>query len=433
MAKKLELGNAARLLENTIESINNMESKDNFKLRDIPVDQIEYNDKNFYEVKEFESLKNDISENGLYHNLMVQKIEENKYRLLSGERRLRAILELGWAKAPCKIIENLSDIDAQIMLIRANDTSRVINTEDKLEQIKRIEELVEAKRRAGQKIEGTKRDEVSKMAGVSGRQYDRLKSLEKLIPEIMAMVKDGLLGESSAMQFANMDKETQKSIYKTLIDQGGKISREQAIDIKKNIGDELKKKDSEIERLQDENKRLSGSNMKLQDDIKQVHDDIKKSVNEASILKSEMAKKEGEIQTALNDLQGERKKTNPDKSHIEALEKTLKSLNDDKSIIDRQIADYQDQIENLNREKSDLQEKLLNVDKEMAENPNPWIEKNVAIGIKLHQLMSSVRSVTTDMFDIKNMENGFITDKNKAAMRSVLEFINSKFDIALED
>lgn len=433
MAKRLELGNTAKLLENTVENINNMESRDNFKLREIPIEQIEFNEQNFYEVKEFEKLKADIADNGLYHNLMVQKIGENKYKLLSGERRLRAVTELGWQKAPCKIVENLSDIDAQIMLIRANDTSREINTEEKMEQIKRIEELYEAKKRAGQKLEGTKRDEVSKLAGISGRQYDRLKSLDKLIPEILNMVKDGLLGESSAIQFANMDKETQKSVYRTLMEQGGKVNREQAIEIKKNYDDELSRKNKEIEKLKKENKQLSDSNLKLQGDNEQVQNDIKKALNETSSLKSEMNKKEGEIQTALSDLQAERKKSNPNKKHMEDLENNLKTLNAEKDNINGKISDYENEIEKLIKEKAEIQEKLLNAGKEKADNPSPTIEKNIEISLKLKSVESQLSSIFSDVFGLRNDMGGFLTDRNKQHIERIVKFLNEEYALAIEE
>ena len=60
----------------------------------IQINNIEFNKNNDYANEDsFESVKdlaNDIQRNGLLHNIVVSLTPEGRYKLLSGERRLRA-------------------------------------------------------------------------------------------------------------------------------------------------------------------------------------------------------------------------------------------------------------------------------------------------------------------------------------------------------
>lgn len=54
-------------------------------------------------------LKNSIIQNGLIQPITVRKISENKYQLVSGERRLRASIEIGVNEITAYILENVTD------------------------------------------------------------------------------------------------------------------------------------------------------------------------------------------------------------------------------------------------------------------------------------------------------------------------------------
>lgn len=56
-------------------------------------------------------LKNSISEKGLIQPITVRKMADDTYQLIAGERRLRAVAELGYEAIPAYIIEVKSDED----------------------------------------------------------------------------------------------------------------------------------------------------------------------------------------------------------------------------------------------------------------------------------------------------------------------------------
>lgn len=81
---------------------------DNIKM--IKIADIETNAENFYSLPDIEELAEDIDRKGLIHSLAVAKISSEKYKLISGHRRLTAIkllIENGkWNNetVPCYVI-----------------------------------------------------------------------------------------------------------------------------------------------------------------------------------------------------------------------------------------------------------------------------------------------------------------------------------------
>lgn len=81
---------------------------DNIKM--IKIADIETNAENFYSLPDIEELAEDIDRKGLIHSLAVAKISSDKYKLISGHRRLTAIkllIENGkWNNetVPCYVI-----------------------------------------------------------------------------------------------------------------------------------------------------------------------------------------------------------------------------------------------------------------------------------------------------------------------------------------
>jgi ParB family chromosome partitioning protein len=74
----------------------------------IPVDQIvpnPYQPRASFDADALEELKKSILENGLIQPITVSRIEENRYQLVSGERRLRSCKDIGYREIPAYIIK----------------------------------------------------------------------------------------------------------------------------------------------------------------------------------------------------------------------------------------------------------------------------------------------------------------------------------------
>jgi ParB family chromosome partitioning protein len=81
-------------------------------LAKVPIDAVSPNPfqpRMHFDIEAFEELKKSILSNGLIQPITVRRISPYKYQLISGERRLKACLEIGYREIPAYIIKVDSD------------------------------------------------------------------------------------------------------------------------------------------------------------------------------------------------------------------------------------------------------------------------------------------------------------------------------------
>lgn len=184
--------------------------------------------KNFYGIREIEELAESIKENGLMHNLVVRMMENGTYEIISGERRFRALRSLGYKKIPCQIKENLSDLDAELMLIQANAAQRELTPIEKMEGIKRLEDIYKKKRGNGEKLQGKTRDLIGKDLGLSGVQVGRYQKVDKdLIPDLKEKLDKDEITLTQAHTLSSLSESEQKIIHEEIKDLNPKESKEE--------------------------------------------------------------------------------------------------------------------------------------------------------------------------------------------------------------
>ncbi|MCE9677453.1 ParB/RepB/Spo0J family partition protein [Paraclostridium bifermentans] len=280
MAKKFSIseGMLSGISKNT-EKVSTLEAKENFKFEYIDIEKIRKNKNNFYEITDIDELVEDISINGLNHNLVVRPIENELYELISGERRytaLNKLVERGedkFKKVPCKI-SDLNDLDSEIVLIQANAQSRELSDADKLKQIERLTELYNIKKSKGEKV-GKIRDKIAKDTGLSPAQVGRYSAISKgLIKELKDVLEKGNLSISNASEFAVLSEENQRLILSVIKNE---------ISISKNEANELKNKFKKIEKdkedlLNKEEKYISEIK-NLKDKNENTRKNINKEIN----------------------------------------------------------------------------------------------------------------------------------------------------------
>lgn len=169
---------------------------------------------------EIEELALSIKVNGLLHNFVVVPDTEDigMYRLISGERRWRAIgtftkdeLKKNFPMGlPSKIEkQSIDEIDEEIRLREAN-RQRDYTQEQIRENILRLIELY--------KIKGTNEDNpnfakmVAEKTGLSERQTQKYINTERLIPELNELFKVGKLSLTHADNFSKLNESSQKYI-----------------------------------------------------------------------------------------------------------------------------------------------------------------------------------------------------------------------------
>lgn len=433
MAKKFSIseGMLNGISKNT-EKVATLEAKENFKIEYIDIDKIIRNEKNFYEINNIDDLVEDISINGLNHNLVVRPADKGLYELISGERRYTALKELvnkgeeRFKKVPCKI-SNLNDLDSEIVLIQANAQSRELSETDKLKQVQRLTELYNKKKKKGEKV-GKIRDIISKDTGLSPTQVGRYSTInKKLIPELKSVLEQGNLSIANASEFAVLSEENQKIIL-NIIQNEVSISKSEANELK----NKFKKIEEEKQSLIRKEEEYINEIHKLKNENENVIKDIDAEINK---IKSELEDKYSYDNEGF-------------KNEIEIQEQRLQKLEDDKFVLEKEKESL---LKKLNSSNIDIEKKTNEKSKEIAlkfENDKKHIEKEnkklknqlselkkdenkIALNQELKIRLKTVRQEMGKVVGL--MANNIIMDeltlKEVNNLKDELEFLNKQIEL----
>lgn len=187
----------------------------------LPIDNLDSDAGNFYELTGIDALADNISVAGLQQPIRVRAGQEpGRYTIVSGHRRMAACRKLAednpeaWREVPC-IIETDSASPAlqQLRLIYANKDTRQRTSHDISVEATQVEELLCKLQKEGFKFPGRMRDHVAEAVGASKTKLARLKVIrDKLIPEWAAFWTNNKLPESTAYVLAQADPEYQRQI-----------------------------------------------------------------------------------------------------------------------------------------------------------------------------------------------------------------------------
>ena len=372
MSKKFSISQGMlNSVSQNVKKANELEAKNNFNVQYIDIKDIERNKKNFYEIVNVDELAEDIKMNGLNHNLVVRKLDNGKYELISGERRYTALTQLVeqgneiFALVPCKVIE-ANDIDSEIILIQANAQTRELTEIEKLEQVKRLTELYKTKKKNGEKVPGKIREIIANDLKLSPTQVGRYERINKnLIPELKEILENGNLTIANASEFSSLSEANQKVILE-IINNKVEISKEEATELKVKLkkleqekADELKRleneklveirkieneKSVEIRRIENEKDEALRSKKLISDEVLRLKSELDKSEN----------KSEEEIKELENQLREELKK-DLDNKYLSEIENIKNEANSNKEEKER----YRKELEEMkakskeNKDKSD--------------------------------------------------------------------------------
>ena len=199
----------------------------------------------------FEDLKRSIEEYGIQHNLVVQEMDNGKFRILSGHQRVKACDKLyekteneKYRNFPCKVYEKgkLSEEDARLIVIFTNTAQRGdLSLEDRVRSVDELTKLEKAKSfyGSGKDVKKT----VSKILRVSRSAVFRLQNLSSLDKDLLAIcgnksegkeisVREGevLSKLTSAQQEHIKDKEYYKDLTSSRLSALKNLSAEASTD-----------------------------------------------------------------------------------------------------------------------------------------------------------------------------------------------------------
>lgn len=234
-------------LKGLANKINGVEEKSSF-IKELDINTLVPSQNNFYGIREIEELAASIKENGLMHNLVVRKKDDETYEIISGERRYRALKNLNYEKVPCQVKE-INDLDAEIMLIQANVEQRELLPTEKMEGIKRLKAIYEQKKANGEQLpKGKTRDLIGQDMKLSGVQVGRYMKVEKdLSKPLKKKLDNGEITLTQATTLSSLDREEQKIIHEQIKNLDVKEAKEEVETLINGIKQPIaNKKDKEL-------------------------------------------------------------------------------------------------------------------------------------------------------------------------------------------
>lgn len=205
--------------------------------------KIYVNEKNLYGIRGIEEMANSMAVSDNIPPLVVTPIENGKYKLISGERRLSAVLlreqrgEIENPKVPCFIREiqpigPLSAEQSEMMLLILENAHRDKTPLEKLNEIKAMEPMarkIYADERAKGNIKGSFRSFFAEsVLNMSEASVKRLKALDRLIPDAKDALEDGRISQSVSVELSKKSEEEQRQFLARL-ENGESIESGQAI------------------------------------------------------------------------------------------------------------------------------------------------------------------------------------------------------------
>lgn len=200
------------------------EMTDDFTLKKIPAEKLHPSEKNFYELDpvEIKALKETIELVGVQENLVVKKINAGEnvgdYEIIAGHKRHSAVTELlaeGKAVSsllPCKVESDADGVKNELILIFTNSTQRERSDYCKMQEIKRVRELLEEYSNYNN-MPGRKRDIIAGILNTSKSTIGRLDNIShNIIPEFLEEYKAGKISTTVANEIAGATLEEQRKV-----------------------------------------------------------------------------------------------------------------------------------------------------------------------------------------------------------------------------
>ena len=158
-----------------------------------------------FDKEKLSELSNSISRNGILQPLIVQKINENTYELIAGERRLRAANLAALTTVPC-LIKEVKPKDAAVIGLVENVQRSQLNS---IDEANAYSKLIDDHNL-------TPKD-LSLLVGKSRSYVSNLLRLSKLSEKVRQSIKDEIVTMGQIKPLINLDQKTQEKILLEII------------------------------------------------------------------------------------------------------------------------------------------------------------------------------------------------------------------------
>lgn len=183
-------------------------------VRHIPVADITINPlqpRRTFDENELKDLQESIAKNGILQPLVVRRLDNDKFELIAGERRLRSAKALKWDKVPCVIRKDVSSDQSRLVFALVENIQR--------ENLNPIEEALAYKQL--NEDYGLTHEEIGQRVGKTRVGVTNIVRVLQLPAEIQRGMVEGkiTMGHAKAILMIP-DPEKQIRFYHHLVDEG---------------------------------------------------------------------------------------------------------------------------------------------------------------------------------------------------------------------
>ena len=306
MAKKLKTDGVAQKI-GIINDASKQDKKEEEVTNFIPIDSIVFNQDNIFNLDDsdesIQELAENIKEHGLLHNIVVVETEPNKYLLISGERRTKAMKYLGEKTIKATIKHNASELEVLKMLFFANSETREYTIEEKVQIIKGFTEKLKRFENTSEKESAQKfKQYVAQAFNINERQAYKLISISnELIEPLKASLFADVIGINTAASLAQLPEEYQKysvEIIDTASKNGDKKFVEgQAEDFAKRTKNIISKANTSLAKQHTSRMYYDTKLAQAQDDLAKANLELKASDSENN---QELVDKKNKAENAIS-------------------------------------------------------------------------------------------------------------------------------------
>lgn len=234
----------------------------------VPIDSIEvnqYQPRTSFDEESLQELAASIREHGILHPMIVRPLDNDRYELIVGERRLRACKMLGWEKVPV-IVRRMDNRGAAELALIENLQREDLN----------CIEIAEGYRRLLDEF-GLTQEELAARLGSSQSSVANKLRLLRLPEEVRARISQEMIGERHARALlALKDKELQLQVIEKIVNEGLNVKQTEEL-VKQLVEGEKKEKPKQrnIIRIHPDVRLLRNSIKKLVSDMKAGGSNVK--------------------------------------------------------------------------------------------------------------------------------------------------------------
>lgn len=197
-----------------------------FRMRNkIKLSQLQPHPQNPRKHLDSEELANSINETGLLSPLIVRRIGNDNFEIISGHRRKTALEKLGHSTADCDVVE-MTDEQAYKALMTANIQSQSLS---EIEEAEGIKHMIDA-------YEWTQ-GRVAKEFGKGQVWVNRRLDLLNLEPQIQEQIITRVITATHGREIGQLPKEVQGVVTRQVVEE--KLSTRETADLVKKINNPL--------------------------------------------------------------------------------------------------------------------------------------------------------------------------------------------------